>query len=260
MHNDYTTVTELPGMKASKEQAARLYQRYHFASRFCAGKDVLEIACGAGQGLGYLAKIANSIFGGDICEENLAFARKQYKDRAVIKIGLIDAEKMPFPDGTFDVIIMHEAIYYLPAPENFINEARRILRDRGMLIVSTVNKDWPDFNPSQFSSRYFSVPELYNLLKDKFSSVDFYGGFFVTADKPKDVLVSSLKKAAVKFHLIPKAMKGKEFLKRLFFGRLYPIPHEVEDGMAEYAAPASIPSDVPDKSHKVIFAIAHKRA
>lgn len=55
---DYSTVTEIPGNKISKEQLTRLYHRYHFASLFCKGKDVLEVACGGGMGLGYLAKFA----------------------------------------------------------------------------------------------------------------------------------------------------------------------------------------------------------
>jgi 2-polyprenyl-3-methyl-5-hydroxy-6-metoxy-1,4-benzoquinol methylase len=71
---DYCTVTELPGSNATKEQLARLYHRYHFAAGFCEGKDVLEVACGAGQGLGYLARKAKSVVGGDYgrrCKELL---------------------------------------------------------------------------------------------------------------------------------------------------------------------------------------------
>jgi cyclopropane fatty-acyl-phospholipid synthase-like methyltransferase len=55
MTPEYIHVTEIPGNKASAEQIERLYHRYHFASAFCQGKEVLEVACGAGMGLGYLA-------------------------------------------------------------------------------------------------------------------------------------------------------------------------------------------------------------
>jgi len=58
---DYTTVTEMPGLKASREQLAMLYTRYAFAAKFCDGKDVLEVGCGAGQGLGYLATKARKV-------------------------------------------------------------------------------------------------------------------------------------------------------------------------------------------------------
>lgn len=49
--DDYSTVTELPGGNATKEQLARMFHRYCFAANFCRGKDVLEVACGAGQGV-----------------------------------------------------------------------------------------------------------------------------------------------------------------------------------------------------------------
>lgn len=259
MHNNYTTVTELPGMKASKEQIARLYQRYRFAHQFCGGKDVLEIACGAGQGLGYLAEAAKRVIGGDIDENNLDYARKRYRERGDIKIEILDAQKLPFDNETFDIVILYEAIYYLSDAAKFVREARRILRNKGSLIVCSANKDWPDFNPSPFSTKYFSVPELYSLFKPEFPDIDFYGGFEAGVNGSKDMLLSFLKKAAVRFHLMPKTMRGKELLKKMFLGRLYPVPQEVKEGMAEYAAPVPIPRDAPDISHKVIFAIAHKR-
>src|SRR3954470_7406348 len=48
---DYSTVTEVAGDRASSAQLERIFGRYYFASDFCAGKDVLEIACGTGQGI-----------------------------------------------------------------------------------------------------------------------------------------------------------------------------------------------------------------
>jgi hypothetical protein len=51
-------------------------------------------------------------------------------------------------------------------------------------------------------------------------------------------------------------MKGKEFLKRIFFGKLIPLPPEIKDGMAEYTPPVPIPYDKPDFEYKVIYAVA----
>jgi hypothetical protein len=58
---DFSQVTEIPGDKASGEQLQRLFSRYHFAKQYCESKDVLELACGSGQGLGYIARSASSI-------------------------------------------------------------------------------------------------------------------------------------------------------------------------------------------------------
>lgn len=255
----YSTVTELPGQKASQEQLERLFQRYHFAYQFCAGKDVLEVACGGGQGLGYLAKAAKRVVGGDIDKDNLTFARKHYTCRNGIKLECFDAEQLPFQNSSFDVVLLYEAIYYLPEPEKFAKEAYRVLRENGTLIICSANKDWADFNPSPFSIRYFSVPELHTLLKTKFPEVTCYGGFSTALEGTKDVVISLMKRTAVNLHLMPKTMKSKELLKRLFFGKLRPLPYEIEDNMAEYVKPAPIASDLPNSSYKVIFAVARKK-
>lgn len=252
----YLTVTELPGNKASKEQIERLYHRYHFALSFCQGKDVLEVACGAGMGLGYLRKVARKVVGGDVDEDILEFARKYYREQKAIECRKLDAHHLPFPDKSFNVMIMYEAIYYLRKPEKFILEASRVLKEGGVLLISTVNKDWSDFNPSPFASRYFSALELYQLLSSKFRDVKLYGAFAVQANSMKAKIISLIKRMAVKFHFIPKTMKGKEFFKRIFFGRLISMPFEVTEGLAEYVPPAAISKDSPDSQFKVIYAVA----
>ena len=62
---DYGAVTEQVGDLISQEALSMVYSRYRFASQFCAGKRVLEVACGPGLGLGYLAKQATLVVGGD---------------------------------------------------------------------------------------------------------------------------------------------------------------------------------------------------
>ena len=66
---DYLAVTELSGDEVSQEQVDRICNRYYWAGKYCAGKDVLEVACGTGQGLGYLSKLAKSLNAGDFSEE-----------------------------------------------------------------------------------------------------------------------------------------------------------------------------------------------
>jgi len=62
---DYTTVTETWGLPASSEQLAMQYFRYRMAADLCAGRDALEIGCGSGMGLPYLAERARMVVGGD---------------------------------------------------------------------------------------------------------------------------------------------------------------------------------------------------
>lgn len=253
----YKAVTELPGLGATSEQRSMLYTRYKFASSFCHGKDVLEVACGAGQGLGYLARVARKVVGGDIDEENIQLATKHYKGIANIELRKIDAHELSFEDKSFDVIILFEAIYYLREPDQFLTECRRILRDRGTLLICMVNKEWSDFNPSPLSTRYFSARELSILLSNHQFEVELYGSFPITTDSFCDVVTSLLRRAATRFHVMPRTMKGKEFLKRIFLGRLSPLPAEVADGMGEYLPPVRVREDSPNGQFKVLYAVGH---
>jgi ubiquinone/menaquinone biosynthesis C-methylase UbiE len=257
MSVDYSTVTETPDIKVSKEQVARLYQRYKFARRFCENKNVLEIACGAGQGLGYMAEVASHVVGGDIEEKNLKFARETFRDNKKVELQILDAHNLSFPDKTFDTVILYEAIYYLSDPNKFLDECKRVLKKDGVLLICSVNREWEDFNPSPFSTRYFSASELKQFLSNGFTGIELYGGFPVDEETAKDRLVSFIKRGAVSLHLIPKTMKGKEALKRIFFGKLVPLPHEVKEGMAEYAEPASVSPDKVVSDYKVLYAAAH---
>jgi len=125
-----------------------------------------------------------------------------------------------------------------------------------MLLIAMVNKDWAEFNPSPFSTRYFSVPELSKLLHKTGFNVGFYGAFSTLPNGLKEKVIAVIKRTAVALHLIPKTMKGKEFLKRIFFGELTPLPQEVKDGMAEYNPPVPISSDFANFEYKVIYAVA----
>ena len=73
----------------------------------------------------------------------------------------------------------------------------------------------------------------------------------------KDTIVSLIKRAAVALHLIPKTMKGKEFLKRMFFGKLIPLPAEVDDEVAEYSDPRPICCRYPNTQYKVLYGVAY---
>lgn len=72
---DFSSVTETNEAGLTRHAFAMNCHRYRFALDYCGGKDVLEVACGSGQGLGYLARQARNIVGGDFTENlvNRAF-------------------------------------------------------------------------------------------------------------------------------------------------------------------------------------------
>lgn len=254
----YHSITEIPGQKASEEQTARIYHRYRFAKEFAKAKDVLEIACGSGIGLGFLSGIARSIVGGDIDEKNVKIAAGLYKDTP-IQIKEMDAHRLPYEDESFDLVLLFEAIYYLKSPQVFIKEAARVLRADGRLIICTVNKDWADFHPSQYSNAYFSVPELNNLLSIDFGEINAFGAFPVQMKGLNSFLLSRIKRTAVCFGLIPGSLSARAYMKRIFVGPLKPLPTQVFEGMAPYEPPTSIPLEKSSMDFKIIYLSAVKR-
>jgi ubiquinone/menaquinone biosynthesis C-methylase UbiE len=258
MTTNYYAITEYPGLKASKEQLARLYHRYHFALDYAGNKDVLEVACGTGIGLGYLASAARHVIGGDIDEKNVAIAGDLYKGNEKIDVKSLDAHNLNYPDQSVDLVLLYEAIYYLQDPTKFIAEAWRILRKGGSLIICTVNKDWIDFHPSQFTHQYFSVPELYQLLKENFDEIHIYGAFSTKATGLKSRGVSLLKRVATRFHLIPGSLAARSYLKRVFIGPLQPLPAQIQSGMASYEPSVGIAIDKPTADFKIVYAVAIK--
>ena len=253
---DFTTVTESPGTAVSVEQLEMNFHRYHTVSQYCEGKEVLEVGCGAGQGLGYLARKARRVVGGDITERLLRAARSYYKTR--IPLVQLDAQRLPFRDGSFDVVILFEAIYYLSDPESFIRESLRVLRDGGLLAISSVNKEWMDFNPSPFSVKYFSAAELKRMLSFHGLDVECYAAFSLPPRTVRNEAISRLKRGAVSLGLIPRTMEGKKLLKRIFFGKLYPLDGEVSEGMAPYVPADPVSGDSAVPGFKIIYAFGRK--
>ncbi len=251
---NYHIITEAPGTKASKPQIEKTYQRYKFAAEIASNKDVLEVGCGTGIGLGYLAKYAKSVVGGDIDQVNIDIAQRTYCESKEIKLLQLDASKLPFPDKSFDLVLLFEAIYYLPNAVDFIKESFRVLRPGGKLMICSVNCEWDDFHPSPFSVKYYDVNELFKLLNICFLKNNLYGGFPVT----KGGIVSAIKKFAIKFHLIPGSLKARAYLKRVFVGTLVDMPEIVSENMAPYDSPVEFsPSGVCD-SFIIIYSISEK--
>ena len=172
MEIDFLDVTELAEAHVTRQQVGRLLQRYSWAGQFCDGKDVLELACGNGMGLGYLSSVAKSLVGGDVSPTLVKRTNRHYGSR--IDVRVMDAQNTGLIDASFDVIILFEAIYYLQEAESFIQESFRLLRPRGVVLIVTTNKDLYDFTPSLHSVAYYGVPELNNLLRTQGFDCEFY--------------------------------------------------------------------------------------
>lgn len=251
MKIDYTTITEVSGDEVSREQVQRLCNRYYWAERYCSGKDVLEVACGSGQALGLLQRVSKTLEAGDTSDELLAVAKRHYGER--IKLQKIDAHQIPFNDHSKDVILCFEAIYYFEDVAKFLCESRRILRPGGLLLIASANKDLYDFNPSPYSHSYYGVVDMRDLFFRFGFATEFFGDTPLQDLSIRQRILRPIKKLVVQLGLVPKSMSGKKILKKLVFGNLVQMPDEITDETCPRIHPDSIPTGIPNTTHKVIF-------
>lgn len=251
--DSFLTVSETPGQGATPEQFSMLMTRYERAAELSVDKEVLEVACGSGIGLGLLARRARRVVAGDYDQAHVQAARSHYRDR--IHLLQLDAHHLPFKDNSFDVVMLMEALYYLADSARFVAEAGRILRPGGILYINSANREWALFNPSPFSQRYCSAGELQSLMSGAGFATCMYAGFPDVRRGLKSQILSGVRRAAVRLGLIPRTMSGKEKLKRLLYGKLTPLPAELEPNMGEVQALVPILPGQVVTDYKVLYAL-----
>ncbi len=253
----FEDVTELPGNPISGEQLYRMYNRYSWTADLSKDCDVLEVACGAGQGVGLVASQAKSVKAGDFSEAILARARDHYGLR--FNFMQFDAQAMPYETHSFDVVVIHEALYYLPDANLFVAEAKRVLRPGGRILLTNSNKDLFDFNPSPHSTVYHGVVELKTLFAANGYHTEFWGSQPLKDSGLTQKVTRTAKLLAVKCGLIPKTMKGKQVLKRIIFGKPVLMPSEISPGMSKIENLTQLQADQPCITHKIIYCVAKIR-
>src|ERR1700722_16902999 len=96
-------------------------------SRFAS---VLDIGCGTGLSTRALAAVADRVIGIDSSPEMLV----QATGSPGIVYQQARAESLPFADRSFDLLNVGLAFHWF-APQAFLSEARRVLRDDGWLVI-----------------------------------------------------------------------------------------------------------------------------
>ncbi len=102
------------------------------------GLDVLDLGCGVGFFGGLARSRGGKVVGLDFSEAALKIAQQQQQGIPFLRG---DATCVPFPDASFDVVLLNDIIEHLAeAPgRTMIQEVFRILRPGGRLIVDTDN-------------------------------------------------------------------------------------------------------------------------
>jgi len=108
------------------------------------GEKVLDIACGAGELSLKIAERGGEVYGIDISEEAIQSARRlaiRAKIRAEFRTG--DAERLPFPDASFDKIICSSSLEHFKNDVLALGEMRRVLKPHGKAILTVDSLTYP---------------------------------------------------------------------------------------------------------------------
>lgn len=115
------------------------------------GERVLDVACGTGVVAITAARMGAVVEGLDLTPALLERAR-QNAALAGFQISFRegDAEALPYPDASFDVVLSQFGHMFAPRPEVTVSEMLRVLRPGGRLAFST----WP---PDDYVGRFFAL-------------------------------------------------------------------------------------------------------
>lgn len=90
----------------------------------------LDVGCGTGMSSIALRALARQVIGVDIASAMMAFA----PPGPGVRYALSAAERLPFPAGRFDLVTISSAFHWLNQ-QQFLAEARRVLREGGVLVI-----------------------------------------------------------------------------------------------------------------------------
>ena len=94
--------------------------------------EILDVGCGDGVISGPIVKMGNYVTSVEL-PTVAALAQRC----GVTSVVAGDAEQLAFASNSFDIIIASEVLEHLWKPQNFLDEAHRVLRREGYLIIET---------------------------------------------------------------------------------------------------------------------------
>lgn len=159
---EFTGERVIPGL-VDRDLFNEHVARYRFAARFRAGGHVLDAGCGSGYGLGEFSTAA-SVTGCDISADAIRHASRNF-GRPGVRFLQASCEALPFAAASFDLVTAFEVIEHLPNWPQLLEEAGRVLKATGVLLVSTPNKSYyaearGDAGPNPFHCHEFEHAEF----------------------------------------------------------------------------------------------------
>lgn len=183
-------------LEEADEENRYFIQLYHHVIGAVGLKDldVLEVGSGRGGGADYIKRYfePERVVGVDLSESAVLFCNTIYDQNGLsFKDG--DAESLPFPDESFDVVLNVESSHCYGSMKKFLGEVKRVLRKGGYFLFTD-----------------FRRTEVINILRDNLdnSGLTLIKEVDITANIIKALELDDQRRIALIEEKVPKPMVG----------------------------------------------------
>jgi SAM-dependent methyltransferase len=139
---------------------------------------LLEIGFGEGYGAEIVEPWVTEYVGVEVDYPSVAHATEKYGGPKVSFVHY-DGQRLPFDEGSFDLLIAFQVLEHVPDPEAFLREARRVARPGDRVLIVTPNRSYRVGDGEKPWNRYhireFSPEELDREMRRVFDVVEIFG-------------------------------------------------------------------------------------
>lgn len=167
----------VPGIAHENYWFRRHEVAYAFVAPRLTGGTVVEVGCGEGYGSDRLAAHADRVVGVDYDALTVAHAARAYPAVHFVRANLA---ALPIGSGLADAVVSLQVVEHVWNHAEFLDECARVLRPRGVLVMSTPNR--LTFSPgattpsNPFHTKEFTADELIALIEGHGFRIDqLYG-------------------------------------------------------------------------------------
>ena len=164
-----------------------------------APRDVLEV----GAGWGDLAVRIRDTIGARVTATDLSARMTHLLRQRQLDTVRADAQQVPFPDDSFDVVVANSMLYHVPDPTTAIREFARVMRPTSRLVATTFGRNhlWEVWSlvGDAVVERSFGLENGQSLLETAFAHVERRRGqgevTFPNADEVRAYISSTVTRA-----------------------------------------------------------------